>query len=97
MPFASGAFAAVFFFGVLHHICEAARRDVVREALRVAKVAGAVVFVEPRQEMLERLWVEDPDHPPAANPSSYLSDRGIREQRVEGAFMDIFIYRKSQA
>ena len=95
MPFAPGAFDAVFFFGVLHHIDEAARADVVREALRVAKPGGAVVFFEPRKEMLERLWVDDPGHPHAANPSNYLARGGVRERRVEGAFMDIFIYDRN--
>jgi SAM-dependent methyltransferase len=94
MPFASGSFDAVFFFGVLHHIDEHVRPDVVREASRVSKAGGAVVFFEPRKEMLERLWVDDPGHPQAANPSAYLSDRGVRERRIEGAFMDIFIFDK---
>jgi len=95
MPFASGSFDAVFFFGVLHHIDEHIRADVVREALRVAKAGGAVVFFEPRKEMLERLWLDDPGHPQAANPSAYLSDRNVRERRIEGAFMDIFIFDKN--
>ena len=95
MPFASEAFDAVFFFGVLHHIDEAVRPDVFREALRVAKVDGAVVFFEPRREMLEKLWVDDPEHPPAANPSDYLPAGSLRERRIEGAFMDIFIYLKN--
>ena len=95
MPFDDGAFDAVFFFGVLHHVNEPMRSDVVREALRVSKANGAVVFFEPRPQMLERLWVEDTDHPPAANPSDYLADPGVRGRRIEGAFMDVFIYRKA--
>jgi len=94
MPFPSESFDAVFFFGVLHHIDEAVRKDVMRESLRVAKQNGAVVFFEPRKEMLERIWVDDPNHPLAANPSEYLLDNSVREQRLEGAFMDIFLYRK---
>lgn len=74
MPFGPHAFDAVFFFGVLHHIDESARREVFREALRVAKENGVVVFFEPRKEMLERLRVDDPGHPAAANPSDYLPD-----------------------
>ena len=53
------------------------------------------MFFEPRKEMLERLWVDDPDHPPAANPSDYLAGRDAYETRIEGSFMDIFIYRKA--
>jgi SAM-dependent methyltransferase len=95
MPFESGAFDAVFFFGVLHHIDESVRSAVFREALRVAKATGAVVFFEPRKEMLERLWVDDPGHPLAANPSSYRPESSLREQRIEGSLMDIFIYKKA--
>ena len=97
MPFASDAFDAVFFFGVLHHVDERSRAGVVREALRVAKANGAVVLFEPRPEMLQRLWVDDPAHPPAANPSAYLPPGRVRERRLEGAFMDIFIYDKNAA
>ena len=95
MPFPAAAFDAVFFFGVLHHIDESVRKDVLLEAFRVAKKDGAVVFFEPRQAMLERVWVDDPHHPLAANPSAYLSNQTVREQRIEGAFMDIFIYKKA--
>jgi len=97
LPFESEAFDAVFFFGVLHHVSEHLRGDVFREALRVSKQDGAVVFFEPRKEMLERLWVDDPGHPLAANPSNYLSDQSIHEHRIEGSFMDIFMYRKTVA
>src|SRR3954447_6243399 len=83
MPFEPESFEAVFFFGVLHHIAEAVRGDVMREALRVAKEDGVVVFFEPRKEMLERIWVDDPEHPLAANPSEYLPDESVREERIE--------------
>ncbi len=95
LPFAAGAFDAVFFFGVLHHIGEDVRCEVLREALRVSKENGVVVFFEPRKEMLERLWVDDPDHPSAANPAAYLEGQDTHETRIEGSFMDIFIYRKA--
>ncbi len=95
MPFESGAFDAVFFFGVLHHIDESVRSDVFREALRVSKENGAVVFFEPRKQMLERIWVDDPGHPQAVNPSDYLFDQKIRERRIEGSSMDVFIYKKA--
>src|SRR6516164_3543300 len=97
LPFESEAFDAVFFFGVLHHVSEHLRGDVLREALRVSKQNGAVVFFEPRMEMLQRLWADDPGHPLAANPSGYLPDASIREHRIEGSFMDIFIYKKAMA
>jgi SAM-dependent methyltransferase len=99
LPFESEAFDAVFFFGVLHHIDENVRGEVFREGLRVSKEGGAVVFFEPRKEMLERIWVDDPGHPLAANPSDYLPEPRTRGHRIEssvieGALMDIFIYRK---
>ena len=94
MPFESAAFDAVFFFGVLHHVDEAARKAVVNEALRVAKDEGAVVFFEPRQELLEQIWANDPGHPLPANPADYLAAQSAREQRLEGTLMDIIIYRK---
>jgi SAM-dependent methyltransferase len=96
LPFEAEAFDAVFFLGVLHHIDENVRSEVFREALGVSKENGVVAFFEPRKEMLERLWVDDPGHPLAANPSNYLpDDEGTHEQRIEGSLMDIFIYRKA--
>jgi ubiquinone/menaquinone biosynthesis C-methylase UbiE len=97
LPFESEAFDAVFFFGVLHHVSEHLRGDVFREALRVSRRNGAVVFFEPRMEMVQRIRVDDPGHPLAVNPSNYLPDPSIREYRIEGSFMDIFIYRKANA
>lgn len=97
LPFASGAFAAIFFFGVLHHIGEVDRPEVLREALRVAEPGGAVVFFEPRQEMLEKILVDDPAHPPAANPSDYLPMKEVSEKRIAGSWMDIFIYQQGES
>ena len=96
LPFESEAFDAVFFCGVLHHVSENLRGDVFREALRVSKQNGVVVFFEPRKEVLERMRIDDPGHPLPANPSDYLPDPSIREHRIEGSFMDIFIYKKAQ-
>ena len=95
LPFESEAFDAVFFFGVLHHIDENVRNEVFDEALRVSKEKGVVVFFEPRKEMLEKIWVDDPGHPLAANPSDYLRDQTTREHRIEGSLMDIFIYKNA--
>jgi ubiquinone/menaquinone biosynthesis C-methylase UbiE len=94
MPFESERFDAVCFFGVLHHIAENERSNALREALRVAKASGAVVFFEPQTALLEKLWLDDPTHPLAANPTDYLADSSIHERRIEGKLMDIFIYRK---
>ena len=95
MPFGSDAFDAVFFFGVLHHVDEDARQKVLEESLRVSKEGGAVVFFEPRRELLEKIWIDDPGHPLPANPSDYLADDKVREQKIEGNMMDIYIYRNA--
>ena len=95
MPYGEDAFDAVFFFGVLHHVDEPSRQAVLRESLRVAKAGGAVVFFEPRPETLEKIWVNDPGHPLAANPADYLADETVREQKLQGDMMDIYIYRNA--
>lgn len=95
MPFDANAFDAVFFFGVLHHIDELLRSDVLRESLRVTKQGGAVVLFEPREDWLKKMWENDPGHPAAAIPSSYLSDPDIRERHIAGTRMDVYIYRRA--
>ncbi|GAB5468675.1 MAG: hypothetical protein Kilf2KO_17050 [Rhodospirillales bacterium] len=94
LPFETGSFDAVFFFGVLHHVEEAQRGAVLQEALRVANSDGAVVVFEPTEDTLETLWASDPDHPPAALPSRYLANPKIREERLKGSLMNAFIYRQ---
>ncbi|MFN7938372.1 MAG: class I SAM-dependent methyltransferase [Bryobacteraceae bacterium] len=96
LPFENACFDAVFFFGVLHHIPEEQRPAVLREALRVSKPGGAVVFFEPRRAMLDQIWVEDPHHPLAANPSLYLPDAAVTEHRIEGDYMDIIFYSRER-
>ena len=95
MPFEPGRFDAVFLFGVLHHVAEDAREQVFRETLRVAGDDGAVVFFEPRPETLVRIREKEPDHPEQAVPSLYAPANAVREQRIEGTLMDIFIYTKA--
>lgn len=93
LPFESASFEAVFFCGVLHHIDEDIRRAVLDEALRVASRSGAVVFMEPRSELLERIWEEDPGHPLAACPIDYLSNPEVAQEFVEGALLDTYVFR----
>jgi ubiquinone/menaquinone biosynthesis C-methylase UbiE len=95
LPFEAESFDAVFFFGVFHHIAEKDRSKVLREALRVSKTTGVVVLFEPRKNMLELLRRDDAAHSDAANPSQYLEFQKDMERRMEGAFMDIFIYKKA--
>jgi SAM-dependent methyltransferase len=93
MPFEDGRFAAVFFFGVLHHVDEHERRAVFSEALRVVKRGGRVVFFEPTRETLEQLWVHDPGHPLAADPSACKGDAKVEETQLKGRRMTIYLYR----
>ena len=95
MPFPDGSFDAVFFFGVLHHIEESLRRETFREAMRVTKDKGTVVFFEPTKEMLPKILLKDPEHPAAACPADYASEFKKCEARLPGTFMDAFIFTKS--
>lgn len=95
IPFAEKAFDAVFFFGVLHHIDEALRESALREAVRVLKPHGAVVFFEPKSETLEMVWKSDPDHPNAANPNDYTADLDLRASQMTGSLMDIYIFQNA--
>lgn len=95
MSFEDERFDAVFFFGVLHHIAEGARTAVMREALRVTKPGGAVVFFEPNDATLQKIWATDPGHPLAANPADYMTGLEAEEQMMHGGMMDVFQYRKA--
>ncbi|MBK7930808.1 MAG: class I SAM-dependent methyltransferase [Bryobacterales bacterium] len=97
MPFESEAFDAVFLFGMLHHAPEERRPAVMSEALRVVKQAGAVVVCEPGAEVLKMVRVDDPGHPEAANPADYLVAEQVREQRLQGKWMEIYLFRKPGA
>lgn len=93
IPFPENAFDAIFFFGALHHIDEALRDNVFREALRVMRPHGAVVFFEPKSETLEMVWKSDPDHPCAAKPMDYAAGRNVTESKITGSLMDIYIFQ----
>jgi ubiquinone/menaquinone biosynthesis C-methylase UbiE len=93
MPFDPNSFGAVFFYGVLHHIDQAERAAVLREALRVAGPGGAVTIFEPTQDTLRQIWSHDPGHPLAASPALYTAGLDVSERRLAGRRMDIFIYR----
>ena len=97
IPFPTGLFDAVFFFGVLHHVAEVSRPAVLKEALRVSKTAGAVVFFEPRPDMLKAVRLKDAAHPPAADPATYLPSDDILVEQIEGRKMDITILRHPKA
>ena len=97
MPFESEAFDAVFLFGMLHHAPEERRPAVMSEALRVVKQAGAVVVCEPGAEVLQMVRADDPGHPDAANPGEYLVGEQVREQRLQGKWMEIYLFRKPGA
>ena len=93
LPFEDNRFDGVFLFGVLHHVPEDARSNVLAEAIRVSGKDGAVILFEPLPETLEKIWVNEPQHPLAADPSVYIQDLNVHESRLNGSLMDIFIYR----
>ncbi len=93
MPFASGSFDAVFFFGVLHHVNDELRAAVFKEAVRVSKKSGAVVFFEPKEETIRMVREQDPAHPDPADPSIYAQHQPVTESKVSGSIMDIYTYR----
>lgn len=92
LPFGNSFFDAVVFFGVLHHIDKEVRADVFREAMRVVKDGGAVVFFEPSRQTLEAMWETDKTHPHAENPQDYAGDLAVGARLLKGAMMDIYIY-----
>lgn len=94
MPFDEGAFAAVFFFGVLHHISEAERSPALAEALRVCRGGGAVVLFEPKVTDLPKIRARDPLHPPSAFPPDYLRIDGSDWIAVQDGALDMFILPK---
>lgn len=94
LPFPDASFDAVVFFGVLHHIEKSVRADVFREALRVVKHGGSVIFFEPSKHTLEAMWETDKTHPPAENPRDYMGDVAADERILKGEMMDIYIYRR---
>lgn len=94
MPFDAGSFDAVFFFGVLHHIDEGLRTAVFREAVRVVRDTGTVVFFEPTQETVEKIRANDADHPEAASPQPYAPGNTSLAAKISGSFMDAYIFRQ---
>lgn len=89
LPFENGSFSTLFFFGVLHHIEEKHRISVMEEAFRVA--SKSVVFFEPTEKTLEKIWLTDPTHPQAASPSKYIKNRPHEASFLKGKMMDIYI------
>ena len=95
MPFEDHAFDAVFFFGVLHHIDATARADTFREAVRVTRPGGAVVFFEPSADTMKMVRENDPDHPEPENPDTYAKGTSVIGSHRTGSLMDIYSYRRT--
>ena len=96
LPFGESSFDAVFLFGVLHHVAEDCRSDVLREAIRVVKPGSAAALFEPTTATLAKIMENDPDHPPAANPLDFSNGLDPDPVHLNGKLMDIFIFRKPQ-
>jgi 2-polyprenyl-3-methyl-5-hydroxy-6-metoxy-1,4-benzoquinol methylase len=95
--FDDSTFDAVFFFGVLHHVDERSRAQVLRESVRISRPHGVICFLEPNQNGMKIAKEFEPSHPEAANPSEYAQGLGLSLQRKEGNFFDSFIFQKQGA
>jgi len=94
MPFEDKSFDAVFFLGVLHHVEEDYRLQVLQESYRIAKPNGIVAFFEPNQRGIERVRSHDPTHPEAADPSKYTQGLDWLLKKRAGDFFDTFVFNK---
>lgn len=94
MPFDDASFDGIFFFGVLHHVDEAARAGVLREAFRTAKPGAVVCFLEPNQESTVLIRQHHPTHPDPADPACYTRGLAMKLQTVKGRYFDSTVFRK---
>ncbi len=94
MPFEDKSFDAVFFLGVLHHVEEDYRLQVLQESYRIAKPNGIVAFFEPNQRGIERVRKHDPTHPEAADPSRYTKGLDWLLKKRSGDSFDAFVFNK---
>ncbi len=93
MLFDNDTFDAVFFFGVLHHIEENARIDVLKESVRVSTSNAIICFFEPNQNGIELARGYEPTHPDAADPHIYTHGLDLSREIIKGDFFDAYIFR----
>jgi ubiquinone/menaquinone biosynthesis C-methylase UbiE len=90
MPFADGAFDAVFMLGALHHMRDPALA--VAECVRVLAPGGAVCILEPNAAMVASVRPEHPDHPDPTDPTPFVpGTHGL--ETVHGEKFDVYLIR----
>jgi len=95
MPFDDASFDAIFFFGVLHHVDEAARTSGLQEALRTAKPGAIICFLEPNQASMKIIREHHPTHPDSAEPARYAQRLAMQRQTVKGRYFDSTVFQKA--
>ncbi|MBU1056611.1 MAG: class I SAM-dependent methyltransferase [Proteobacteria bacterium] len=97
MLFDDSTFDAIFFFGVLHHIHEKDRIQVLQESIRISKPNAVICFLEPNQNGMKMIKEFDSSHPEAADPGEYAKRLNLSLEKKKGKFFDSFIFQKEQS
>ncbi|MCP4024368.1 MAG: class I SAM-dependent methyltransferase [Desulfobacteraceae bacterium] len=95
IPFADGAFDAVFSLGTLHHVKEADRQKVLQEFYRTTTSNAVICIFEPTLKTVEIIKQTDAAHPEAADPNNYTLGLNLTSKKIEGIHFDAFIFKKS--
>lgn len=96
LPFEDASYDAIFFFGVLHHVEENLRSQVLREAFRTMTSDGVVAFIEPTKHTVDQLRETDGAHPDPASPLSYAKGLSVDNTVIQGDRFEATIFRKSR-
>jgi len=94
MLFEDSIFDAIFFFGVLHHVDEKFRINVLQESMRTSKPNAVICFFEPNHNGIKLAKEHDPSHPEAADPILYTRGINVSIEKKKGSFFDCFIFQK---
>ena len=95
MSFTDNAFDAIFFFGVLHHIDEKSRIQVLQETVRTSKKDSIICFMEPNENGIKLAKKYDSSHPEAADPKLYMKNIDLSVQKTTGDYFDSYILRNN--
>jgi SAM-dependent methyltransferase len=96
LPFEDASFDAIFFFGVLHHVEENLRTQVLKEAFRTVTSDGVVAVIEPTKHTVDQLRERDGSHPDPASPLSYATGLPVDSTVIEVDRFEATILRKRQ-
>ncbi|MFZ0484082.1 MAG: class I SAM-dependent methyltransferase [Desulfobacterales bacterium] len=95
MLFDDNMFDAIFFFGVLHHINEKSRIQVLQESVRASKSNSIICFIEPNENGMKIAKEHDSSHPEAADPRLYTQNIDLSVKKRTGNYFDSFIFRNN--